>query len=280
VISLHLSGTPLDARFMVGATATTVAQLFVLPTYKERQLQPGLFIEEPTELKTLAEQITGVLNETGAILAKEGFPSLAHFILHRLNHAGDPHPTAEYLVESLAKAFPAFNDIHIVRGQGRSPSLSPSPTFNPSLLVPIIPTLLEVYILKKAQLLAADLNRLLGTKEKLFLFPDLHRLTAFSDNVLPAVLRELKILKVADSVRERIDQGDAIKAAEQIDTELRAAAIVASEAIIRIAHTPEFLSCGLGETNSMMLDYYLWKVGKEPQFRTIQRHSTKDTIFY
>ena len=129
-------------------------------------------------------------------------------------------------------------------------------------------------------MLAADLHRLLKEQEKLFRFPDVDRLTVFSDNVLPAVLRELGILRVAPAVLERISKGESLKAAEQVDTELRAAAIVACEEIVTLARSDEYAVLGLGNLNSMVLDYYVWKVGKEPRFRSVPRHSTQDTIFY
>ena len=121
---------------------------------------------------------------------------------------------------------------------------------------------------------------MLKEQEKLFRFPDVDRLTVFSDNVLPAVLRELGIVRVAPAVLERITVGEPLKAAEQADTELRAAAIVACEEIVKLAKSDEFAVLGLGDLTSMVLDYYVWRVGKEPRFRSVPRHSTKDTIFY
>ena len=28
------------------------------------------------------------------------------------------------------------------------------------------------------------------------------------------------------------------------------------------------------------LDYYLWRIGKEPRFRQVERHYTRDTVYY
>lgn len=52
---------------------------------------------------------------------------------------------------------------------------------------------------------------------------------------------------------------------------LRAATIVAGQKIIDQAEN---------QFNSSDLDYYLWKQGKEPAFRSNERHAVKDTIYY
>ena len=52
---------------------------------------------------------------------------------------------------------------------------------------------------------------------------------------------------------------------------LRAAAVAACERIV---------ARGSGSFDARQLDAFLWKLGKEPQYRGVARHATKDTIFY
>jgi len=259
-ISMHLSNIPITSNFMKTVDISKVAELFGIPTRKEKQLQPGLMIEEKTELYPLIQQICSVLNETGTILLNLGFPSLAHFIINVLNTSGKDEktkkPLASKLIEALVLTFPAFNDVHEKDGQ-------------------------KIYVVKKAQLLAADLHKYLGSRDPTFQFSDdISTLTVFADNVLPAVLIELGIIafkgEAGSKIQERIKREEEIKSEEKIDLELRAVAVVACEEIIQVAKQGGFKK----EIVAMDLDYYLWKLGKEERFRKLPRHRTCDTIYY
>jgi hypothetical protein len=70
------------------------------------------------------------------------------------------------LVESLSQTFPAFDDKADYEG-------------------------VEVLLMKKAQLLAADLYRRFHESDARFNFKDVENLTVFTDNVVPAVLRKV-----------------------------------------------------------------------------------------
>ena len=52
---------------------------------------------------------------------------------------------------------------------------------------------------------------------------------------------------------------------------LRAAAVVACEELMRRAG---------GRFNIIQLDNFLWLRGKEPGYRSKERHATRDTLFY
>ena len=64
----------------------------------------------------------------------------------------------------------------------------------------------KVYLTKKAQLLIADVyERFWQEKSESFAFPDINRLTALCDNVLPCVLEQLNILEYPVEWKTKIE---------------------------------------------------------------------------
>lgn len=109
------------------------------------------------------------MSDTGKILSNQGFKSLSEFLLKSAlipdpNHGN--RPSAAKFVEKLVETFPAFADKADYAGK-------------------------EIFILKKAQLLAGDLYRNFKNRDPRFDFYDIDQLTVFSDNVLPAMLRKV-----------------------------------------------------------------------------------------
>lgn len=88
------------------------------------------------------------------------------------------HGSAEKLVEDFVKTFPAFNDV------GKYSDDTP------------------IYFFKKAQLAVGELYQFLKSKDKLFEFKDITKLTIFVDNVIPAVLTKLGILKLDEELEK------------------------------------------------------------------------------
>jgi hypothetical protein len=172
------------------------------------------------------------------------------------------HYRAASFVELLVTAFPPFRDVHIVRGR-------------------------EVWVAKKAQLCAWH-NHLALQKSAptLFDFTDIADLTVMSDNVLPAVLRKLGVLVVSPEVAKVIDERQPLPAGPE-ETELRAAAIVASERIVNAMHAAATASdvaedrrAQLASIRDADLDEVLWALGKVGDYRAFERHATRDTVFY
>jgi hypothetical protein len=156
--------------------------------------------------------------------------------------------TCSYLTEQFVKNFKAFQDIHQYNDQ-------------------------EIYILKKAQLLCADLYRQLHNTYPRFKFPDFNQLTVMSDNVLPAVLRTFGVLELGPSLATHIDSA-AILPPGNLEIELRAVAVAVCQLIVEEmqAVRPGF--------SALELDFYLWCKGKDPIFRKVERHYTTDTVYY
>ncbi|KDO22021.1 hypothetical protein SPRG_12230, partial [Saprolegnia parasitica CBS 223.65] len=236
-IGLFISEPRLDAKFLRGLSLESVASYFSLPTERDEQLSPGIYIAKPGPLKPLAESIRKVLNDTGRILLELGFADFGAFLLAHVQKG----ISASQLVELLATTFPAFHDV--------SPDGS-------------------VVLLKKAQCFVASLYRRFHEEDASFCFDDIASLTAFSDNVLPCVLHAMGILEYTSELDDMIEKGTLLPHGG-VETELRAAAVVACEKIVA--------ATGL---DMIALDSFLWRLGKEPAYRSKPRHATQDTVYY
>jgi len=178
---------------------------------------------------------------------------MADFIIQTIERK--PEPLASFLIENLVQAFPAFNDKATYDGK-------------------------EIFLYKKVQLLCADLHRRFGNEDKRFNFKDVDQLTVFTDNVVPAVLRKMGMMKLSEKFAQRIDEGKTLPPGPQ-EIELRAIAIQVSDEIVRKGREKFKDNLEISSLfNSIHLDYYLWMTGKDPEFRKVERHYTKDTVYY
>ncbi|WP_354698115.1 queuosine salvage family protein [Paraconexibacter sp. AEG42_29] len=127
-----------------------------------------------------------------------------------------------------------------------------------------LPMWRDTGFLKRAQIAASDLA-LAGVAR----FTDLHRLTAFADNVLPQVLRHDGVLEVVDpALAARIDRSEVL-APGPAERELRACAVRACE----------LLAAHLGLTERE-LDNVLWTRGQAPAYaKPPLPHRTLSTFY-
>lgn len=127
---------------------------------------------------------------------------------------------------------------------------------------------LDVPMLKRAQILAADLaGALRGTE--LAITKDLDLLTAFADYKVPQVLRHLGVLRYAEPLSRWIHYRDRIPPNHPCEVAIRAGTVQACERIVAAAR-------GLGlEITAAELDWRLWQLGQslpgtvEPYHRTV-----------
>lgn len=191
--------------------------------------------------------------ESSEILVKLGKKDFAEYIWDYTSVNNDEPLEAATLVAKLVEDFPAFADIHNYHEK-------------------------QIYIVKKAQLLCADLNRHFGESiPSHFAFSDLGRLTIMSDNVIPAVLRKFGILKYSKSLEETIDSAIILEPSEE-EVELRSIAIFACQELCKECQKnfPERKN----RLTEMHIDFYMWCKGKDHEFRVTERHYTQNTIFY
>ena len=92
----------------------------------------------------------------------------------------------------------------------------------------------DIYIIKKAQLLTADLYRQIRHHfPERFHFKDISELTVMSDNVIPAVLRKFDVLKIKSEELKHILDSSSILPSGQMEVELRVIAVFACELIVK-----------------------------------------------
>jgi hypothetical protein len=130
----------------------------------------------------------------------------------------------------------------------------------------------EVFFLKRAQILAADLHGAFGGRgwgE----FRDMDRITAFADYKVPQVLRHLGILVYAPDLARKVDQGVPLAAGGQEEVEIRANTIQAVEMIRQeMGRRGE-------ERMAFEIDWMLWNLGQGDRFRERPYHRTV-SIYY
>lgn len=144
--------------------------------------------------------------------------------------------SAPRLAEIVA-AWPHFRDAHLYDGR-------------------------EIPLLKRAQILAADMHLALGG------FSGMERLTIFADNMVPHVLRCDGVLEYAPALAEKIEAGVQLISGSAEEVEIRAAAIHAVELLKR-----EVLAAGRALT-AVNLDHLLWHRGYEPAIYARLSHRT------
>lgn len=121
----------------------------------------------------------------------------------------------------------------------------------------------DVPILKRAQILGSDMNLALGG------FKDIDKLTIFSDNMVPHVLRCDGILEYDAALAAKINGGIPLLSGTPEEIEIRACAIHAVELMKQSAH-------GLTSVN---LDHMLWHRGYEPDLYAKPTHRTLTTDY-
>jgi len=196
------------------------------------------------KLQPLVDRMVRSLRTTGTVLQTLGFADWFHFLEHELAHDA----TCNHLVSVLVANFPTFQD---AASHGTQP----------------------VYFYKKAQVVAADLFRSLGSNPATpqFHFPDLATLTIMADNVIPAVLGKEGVIVLSPELQRKIDLGQPLPSGSPEEVELRACAVAVGERLTQLANH-RFCAADL--------DHALWLKGKAPGFRSVARHATQDTEFY
>ncbi|KAI9488101.1 hypothetical protein BDB00DRAFT_850026 [Zychaea mexicana] len=254
-MSFHIGGTPMDAATFKSMTAFKVSEIFQFPIDREVKPKdmPFITMTEPTELKQLADGITTVLNTTGEFLEQHKYNDLAAFILDLTKPVANQKPSASKLVEHLTKALPGLRDISEINGR-------------------------PVYVLKKAQILVYHLWMFFRDQEPdRFDFADIDNLTVFADNVVPTLLVHLGVLEIPESWQADITDGQDL--GEIRATTLRAASIVACEDIVELVKQNASVSA-VTHMNEGHLDVYLWRLGKEGDYRKIPRFALRDTVMF
>jgi hypothetical protein len=117
---------------------------------------------------------------------------------------------------------------------------------------------------KRAQIAAADLH-LAGIAPA----SDIARLTLFSDNLVPHVLRLDGVLAFDERLVNRIDEGLLLEHGSPEEVEIRACAV----------HAVELLVAAHGDTTATAVDNALWNRGALPRYKGRERHRARTMAY-
>jgi hypothetical protein len=122
----------------------------------------------------------------------------------------------------------------------------------------------RVPFFKRAQIAAADLH-VTGIAPA----SDVGRLTLFSDNLVPHVLRLDGVLEFDEGLVARIDAGLLLEHGSPEEVEIRACAL----------HAVELLVAAHGDTTATVVDNVLWNRGALPRYKARPRHRARTTAY-
>lgn len=251
-MSFHIGGKPMDAEAFKNITVFEVAEIFQIPIDREVKHDKLDFVTltEATPLRPFADGLTSVMNTTGEYLVANGYKDLAAFIM---DHVKENPQNASSLVDHFAKNLPGLFDKYFFDGESE-----------------------PVYLYKKAQIIVYHLW--FTFKEQLpqyFDFKDIDTLTVFSDNVIPTMLAHLGVIEMPEEWKKQIEANEDLSIKQA--TTLRAAGVVACDDIVKAAQS------GVGSVQDMTtggLDVYIWRLGKEGDYRKVPRFQLRNTVMF
>jgi hypothetical protein len=199
-LSLHLSGHALTARFLADLTLDDIRTHFDIPFLREREIQPAIYAVEKNELYPLAQLLLEVSQAAGKKLQTLGKRDFGDLILSHLRSSTPPSAVA--LSRFLTETLPSLEDKTAFQGR-------------------------EV-VFGRTQLLVGELFCLFRDKNPLFAFSDIESLTVYPDRHLFDPLLRAGVLKVQTEGEEAA----AVEPGSELETELRAATVIASETLV------------------------------------------------
>ncbi|KAF5370712.1 hypothetical protein D9758_002091 [Tetrapyrgos nigripes] len=300
----------LSAKGMQNIATGKIAELMGVSIHVEKPHEsiPGVTVGElGGPLYQLVKLITGVLNQTGKLLTEAGYPDLGTFVAESLKEGArvkassqKANADVETVLEKLVRFLPAFQDMAVVNGQGRSCLYQAPAATNGHP---------DVYCFKKALFLIHAVTVRFGTiTSPPFPICDTSHLPVFSDNVLPSLLIHLGVMGVSSSSMlshlfvdtrspEKLDSllghppalppdgsnqlpdDGPIVTSDQAYI-LRAGAIEACELMFKVANQMEDPTW-MKEIRLPDIDMWLWSVAKDRgDYRKLERFVLRDTVFF
>jgi hypothetical protein len=195
---------------------------------------------------------------------------------------GQPHPgPVDGLLELFAQAWRDLGHLLLDRYDGSAVHLVEAADGSAARLVelldadggamPLVHDVaryddVDVPLYKRAQITASHLARAFGNPTepgRLGHFTDLHRLTAFADNLVPHTLRMLDVLVYDDETAARIAGDDLFAPGEPAEVEIRACGVWAVELLVDRLGPPH---------DAAGVDHHLWQLGQSPEIKAVRRH--------
>jgi hypothetical protein len=191
------------------------------------------------EIPLLKERVE-ILRGIGLVLEAKFQSRFSHFLKI------SPHEALNLMLQ-IVEQFPGFNDQAKYKGR-------------------------NVYFYKKAQLLVEDLNRILQ-KYRQTPIPGMENLTSEADYKIPALLRDLGILKYSTKFAHKVDQRVELPQGSAEEVEIRAGMLWAVHLLVKEL-TPRY-----PDLTATTLDRELWHLSQDKSRMIHPYHLTK-TVYY
>lgn len=266
-----LTGKKLDVQWMLSNNAQSLAECLSLTITKEVPVPNlvGVYTHEPSELKGYVDLIVRCLTDAGTKLINEGFTDFGDYFKKKAAakafHDESGKPRADKFVHMLGNNFFGFRDVGMVNDK-------------------------PVYLMRKAQLLARDLQRLYGKEHPdVYDFQGIENLSAFADNVNPSILLVEKILRIPQSLRDSVSSGKPVPQGD-VETGLRASTVVAVHKIAEKLREKLAQNRAQGAgidtpipqvaITDALVSEVLHTLSKQPKYKSVIRFACRETIHY
>ncbi|MDD5750744.1 MAG: queuosine salvage family protein [Candidatus Pacebacteria bacterium] len=187
----------------------------------------------------LFEKRLAIVRQTGAVLAKK-------YKGQALNVIREAKQSGAKMVELVFRDLPSFRDTAVFHGK-------------------------KIYLLKRAQILTADVWGALGGKG-LGRFKDIERLTCFADYKIPQILHHFGVLEYSPELLRKIKSEKLIAAGSSEEIEIRANTV---QAVERIRQALERQG---RKIPAFQADWILWNMSQKIKM-LFPYHKTR-TIYY
>ncbi|KAI8974944.1 hypothetical protein BDB01DRAFT_378985 [Pilobolus umbonatus] len=211
-------------------------------TATDKELQ-SIFASDTKESIPMLNERIRVMREAGKVLCEHFKGSFIHCIKQA-------HHSANALLHIIIQHFLSFKDIHTFKGE-------------------------QVYILKRAQILIADIWACFGG-EGHGLFTDIDSITMFADYRVPQALYQLGLLRYSGQLKDRLYRRENFPSGSDDEVEIRGNSIWAVELVQRkIREIDPSI-----KINAILIDFYIWDLAKEIQNQMIiPTHCTRSCFY-
>ncbi|CAO3613519.1 unnamed protein product [Cunninghamella echinulata] len=194
------------------------------------------------EISLLSDRIQ-LMKQAGQVLCQH-FNGSFLYCIQKANHS------AQSLIDIILEHFPSFRDIHEFKGR-------------------------KVYILKRAQILVADIWACFDGKSY-GEFKDIDSITMFADYRVPQALYHLNLLEYTTELKNKLKNREILLSGSPEEIEIRGNSIWSVELVRRHIQSlsPK------NHINAILIDFYIWDLAKEIQTDfIIPTHCTR-SVYY
>ncbi|KAI8365781.1 hypothetical protein BD560DRAFT_436381 [Blakeslea trispora] len=202
-----------------------------------------IFKSDTKEQAPMLSERIRVMREAGKVLCEKFDGSFTNCIA-QANHS------AQKLLDIIVTNFTSFQDIHEFHGK-------------------------KVYVLKRAQILIADLWACFDG-QGYGQFDDIDSITMFADYRVPQALYQLGLLRYSSELIEKLEKRTYFPSGCKDEVEIRGNSIWAVELVRQRMQEMDSTI----KINAILIDFYIWDMAKEIQDQmTVPTHCTRSCFY-